>query len=226
MGILETSIVYGILGLVLGATVLLRSERPRGETIGRVALAVLFWPLLAPSVLARPGRAPARSGPPPATAHEVRIHAAEQHLLAALAKIEGGIAEEALAPEVARIRALGGSLASMARRLSEIENLVLSPEFDERAATTDLADLAARGRGDDDPRVASVRARLRNIGRLRGMRDRARDDLERAVLAIEEITSRMRLLEFAGKPDAEVVRLVKEVADGVEGITEALLDVD
>jgi hypothetical protein len=37
------------------------------------------------------------------------------------------------------------------------------------------------------------------------------------------MSSRLKLLRFAGRPDAEVVQLFKEVADSVEDVTEGLM---
>ena len=221
MGLVETTIVYGALGLVVSGAMALREERPAGaKLLGQVALSFVFWPLFAASVLARardPERAETTAGPLAS-----RIRAAEERLVSAIARVEGGVAAQALAPEVARIRSLGGSLTAMARRLAEIDELLGAPEFDEPAARAAQRDLAARARGEDDPRLVSLNARLANIERLRAMRARTSDDLERALLAMEEIASQMLLLKFAGKPDAEVIRLVKDVADSVQAITEAL----
>ena len=36
----------------------------------------------------------------------------------------------------------------------------------------------------------------------------------------------MLLLKFAGRPDADVARLIDEIAEGVEGVAEALFTVD
>jgi hypothetical protein len=226
MGILETSIVYGILGVVMGVAMVLRQEHlGKTKLFGLFVLGVLFWPLLAPTALAGPGKSSPTEGESSQGAGvEARIRAAEEQLLSALAKVKGGVAEDVLAPEVARVRALGGSLGAMARRLREIDELLGSPEFDEPRVQTALAGLQARGHGGDDPRVLSVRSRLRNIERLRAMRDRTSDDLERALLKIEEMASQMLLLKFAGKPDAEVVGLIKDIADSVDSITEALLE--
>ena len=226
MGIMETSIVYGILGVVMGVAMVLRQEQlGRARLFGLFLLGVLFWPLLAPTALARPGKpSPAEGGSSHDAGVEARIRAAEEQLMSALAKVKGGVAEDVLAPEVARVRALGGSLGSMAKRLREIDELLGSPEFDEPRVQAALAGLEARGHGGDDPRVLSVRSRLRNIDRLRAMRARTSDDLERALLKIEEMASQMLLLKFAGKPDAEVVGLIKDIADSVDSITEALLE--
>jgi hypothetical protein len=224
MTLLGTSILYGLLGAVVAVAMLLREEHPGP---GRVALllflGVLFWPLFAPLLL---GRSRDGGGTPAADAGETRfeprIRAAEASLIAALARAKGG-AGTAMAPEAARVRELVGALQAMAARLAKLEKAPGLPELEEQAARRALDDLAGRGRGPEDARVASLRTRLRNIERLRAMRARTADDLERALLKMEEITSQVLLLKFAGRPDAEVAELVSEIAEGVADMTDALL---
>ncbi len=214
-----TLLLYAVLGLCVATAVLLRDDRPgpwrKGVTF---VTGVLFWPLYAPLLLARPsgGRAPA------APDFTGRVDTAEEQLLDALSRVEG-IAEEVLAPEVARVRALVGQLAAMEKRVREMDELLGTSEFDAASARAALDELRGRGLPDDDARVESVRARLRNIERLASMRDRAREDLERVTLKLEEMSLKLKLLKFAGRSDAEVVHLIKEVAQSVEELTEGLL---
>ena len=133
------------------------------------------------------------------------------------------MAEEVVAPEVARVHGLAGSMTAMEQRVREMDALLATSEFDAAAAGAALAQLEARGLAEDDPRLESVRSRLRNIDRLRQMRNRTGDDLERIVLRLEEMSSQLRLLEFAGRSDAEVVQAIKEIADSVQEVTEGLL---
>jgi hypothetical protein len=227
MGLVETGIVYAALGMAVAGAMALRDDKKTGADLaGQLALGFLFWPLFAPTVLAaRSPQSPASDQRPP-NLLSPRIRAAEERLLAAIARVDGGVAAQALAPEVARIRALGGSLDSMARRLADIDELLGSPEFDAEAALRARDDVASRASGADDPRVASIDARLVNIERLRGMRTRTSDDLERALLEMEQIASQLLLLKLVDQRDAEVVRLVREVADTVQSITDALAAID
>jgi hypothetical protein len=220
-----TLLIYAILGLVVAVAMALREPR-----LGALRLlflftaGVAFWPLFAPSLLGglsapAPAASVARDAP-----LDARIHAGEQQLLAALAKVRG-VAEGALAPEAARVRDLAASLATMAARLAEIDDTLRAPELDARILEERLAELVTHGRGPDDPRVLSMKARLRNVERLRAMRARTHDDLERALLKMEEITSQMLLLKFAGRPESEVAALIGEIEGGVDGIAEAMLAV-
>ena len=220
-----TLLIYAILGLVVAAAMALRE--PRLDALRLLFLftaGVAFWPLFAPSLLGGPAATTPAAGAPGDAPFGTRIQAGEQQLLAALAKVRG-VAEGALAPEAARVRDLAASLATMAARLAEIDDTLRAPELDARTLEERLAELVAHGRGSDDARVLSMKARLRNVERLRAMRARTHDDLERALLKMEEITSQMLLLKFAGRPESEVAALIGEIEDGVGGVAEALLAV-
>jgi len=235
MGVVETGIIYGLIGLVVATALLLRDRGPgavgRVGRVGRVALflqGLCFWPVHAPALLARERR------PEPemqvggggraaedAAALGRRMREAQARLLEALANVEG--AAQAVAPEVARVRLHTGQVEAMERRVLEIDELLATDELDLEAAREALRRMAARGIPASDSRHQSLEVRVRNIERLRAIRDRTLEDLERIALKLEEMSSRLKLLRFAGRPDAEVVQLFKEVADSVEGVTEGLL---
>jgi len=221
MGIVETGIVYGIIGVVVAAAMALRE--PGGALTGRLlagASRILFWPLFAPVLLA----AAAQAGTPPSDSTPVpdpRLQAAGTELVRALTNLDqltGGV----LRSEIERARGLMDSLAASGRRLSEMDALTRTPELDAGRAEALLADLERRGTPPDDPRVKSVAARLRNIRQLREMRDRGRDQLERALLKMEEMSSQLRLLQFTSNADGELGDLIHEIAASVEGIAEGL----
>jgi hypothetical protein len=221
-----TLVLYAVLGLVVAVATVLREPRAANGAARLAFLftaGVLFWPLLAPSLFG--GAPPPSPAAPPDGALGARIQAAEEQILAALAKVKGGVAEGALAPEAARVRHLAGSLRALATRLGEIDETLRAPELDAARLEERLAELLARGCVEGDARAASLRARLRNVERLRALRARTHDDVERALFKMEEITSQMLLLKFAGRPDADVAGLIDEIADGVEGVTEALFAV-
>jgi hypothetical protein len=218
MGLLETSIIYGLVGLAVAAALVLREDQ--GGVARRAVTfvsGVAFWPVFAPVLFA--GRA--RQPPSRRATFRGRIEDAQAQLLEALGRVQG--MAEMVAPEVARVRGLAGSLEAMEERLGEMDEMLATPEFDTGVAQAALTDLARRGIADDDPRVQSVRSRLKNIERLKAMRERTCEDLERIVLKIEEMISRLQLLKFAGRPDAEVVQLFKEIADSVEEVSEGIL---
>ena len=224
MGLAGTGIIYLLLGLVVATATVLGEARPGP---GRIAflftIGALFWPLFAPTLLGggKTGAAAgeARSG------GDARIGAAEADMLAALAKVKGGVAGEAMAPEARKVRDLANGLRAMAARVVEIEEALRAPGLDPAAIEAQLADVSARGGAESDPRAQSLRARLRNVERLRALRGRTGDELERSLFKMDEITSQMLLLKFAGRPEAEVAELIDGIADSVEGVTEALFAV-
>jgi len=224
MGVLETGIIYGLIGLAVATALVLRSADASAPS--RVALFVMgsaFWPLYAPSLLApeRSREPRRRAGSPDASALGERMQAAQARLLEALAQVEG--VAQAVAPEVARVRLVTGQVAEMERRVKEIDALLETEEFDLAAAREALSRISARGIPESDARWQSLSVRVRNIERLHGIRERTLEDLEKISLKLEEMSSRLKLLRFAGRPDAEVVQLFKEVADSVEDVTEGLM---
>ncbi len=210
MGVLETGILYLVLGAVCATAILLGGIRSPVLFV----LHLLFWPFFAPTLLS-PSPSP-RHGPLPG------VRGAEGRLLDALARLDG-VAEEVLSPEIARIEQLAHTLDGVEGRLQEMDALLGTAEFDEARAAALLEDLQGRGLANDDPRVQSVLARGRNIDRLRKMRDTAREDLEGAALKMEEMTAQVRLLGLVDRPEGQVIELIREVAATVEGVSERLI---
>lgn len=216
MGVIETCILYVLLGGVVGVALVLRAEgRSPGARAITFVSGVFFWPVFAPFLLA-----PARPSATAAVAPPSR--AARDRLVGALGQVEG-LAADVLRPEVARLRGLVEAVGKMEARVAEMDTLLATPEFDRAAASGQLEALARRGLPPEDARVQSVQARLRNMERLVAMRERTAADLERVVLQLEEMGSRLQLLKFAGRPDAELVELLQSVASSVEEVTEGLL---
>ncbi len=223
MGLFGTAILYAILGLVVASATALGEATTRpsaGRLVFLFTVGAVFWPLFAPMLLG--GRGGAEAGAGAGIEGDGRIRAAEADMLAALAKVKGGVAGEAMAPEAAKVRDLASGLRAMAVRLVEIDEALRAPGLDTAAIEAQLADVAARGGAESDPRAQSLRARLRNIERLRALRGRTGEDLERSLFKMEEITSQILLLKFAGRPEAEVAELIDGIAGSVEGVTEAL----
>jgi hypothetical protein len=217
-----TVLIYALVGLaVAGALATQPSAAGLPKRAVSFAAATVFWPLYAALLLGGRGQPAAATGQGRSVV-SARIQRAEGQLLAALGRVKG-LAEDVLAPEVARVQGLSKALSAMERRIEQMDLLLQTPEFDAHAVQALLADLRARGVAEGDPRHQSLATRLRNIERLRGMRRSTAEDLERTVLKIEEMTSQLQLLEFAGRSDAEVVRAIKEIAESVGDVTEELL---
>jgi hypothetical protein len=216
MGIVETCVIYFLLGGVVAVALVLRAEgKGPGARASTFVAGFFFWPVFAPFLLA-----PSR---PPDSRGTARAHTAKARLLSALERVEG-LAADVLRPEVVRLRALVEAVGRMETRVAEMDALLATPEFDRSAAAEQLEALARRGLAPEDSRVQSVQARLRNVERLGAMRERTAADLERVVLQLEEMGARLQLLRFAGRPDAELVGLLQSVASSVEEVTEGLLE--
>ena len=211
MGYLGTALLYALIGVAVGVALILRERRP-----WLLLLAIPFWPLLAPFLLAG-----ARQPPRAAVPADARIQRVQDEVLQALSGLTG-LAEEVLAPEVRRVHDLTSAMGAMSRRIAEMEALLSTPQFAPDAAEAQLRELTSRGVPEDDARVESVRSRLRNVERLRTLRDRTRADLERILLKLEEMASQLHVLKFAGRPEGELLRAIKDIADGVESIAEGL----
>lgn len=226
MGITETLIIYGIIGLVVASAMWLAGASEHGLVrASRFVLHAVLWPFFAPVLLASSVSEPPKPSLERAeltAAKDPRVHEAEQRLLRALTSLDG-VAEDVLGDEMERVRSLTGSLAAMARRILEMDELLETDEFDEERALGALEQMQTDDEAGDRVRRDSVRARLRNIRRLKEMRQALSADLERAILKIEEISSQIRLLRFADRPEHEVSGLIEDIAATVEGLSEGLL---
>jgi hypothetical protein len=227
MGFLGTVIIYALIGAVVGAAILLGDPRTGSmSSLSLFLLACVFWPVYLPLMLkgAEGARQEESPGPHACTTDlDLRIDQSEARLVCALTKLDG-VAVEVLEPEVARIRGLAIALRGMAKRLSEMDELLKTPELSLERASELLAELSAGGKAADDARVESVRARIKNIERLGAMKRRSADELERALFKMEEMSSQIVLLKFAGRPEAEVLQMIKEIAASVEGVAEGVFE--
>jgi hypothetical protein len=226
MGFHETAVLYGLIGLAVSASLgLQRGAAPLVRRIGLHALWTLLWPFFAPVLFGGavhdPDRGAAARGAGQRAARDPRLQAAQQRLLQALGGLDG-VAREVLEREAGRVQKLAGSLGAMEQRLHEMDALLASPEFDPARAEAALQEMCARGPAQDDPRLESLRARRRNIEQLRALRERAAQDLERALLKMEEMASQILLLRYTNRPETELVELVREIAAAVEGLSEGL----
>jgi hypothetical protein len=211
---LETGLLYVVAGVAVGVAFLVRSDVGASRVILALA-SVAFWPLLVPALVA-PRKA--RTAAPRPTLEP------SSRLAAALAGLDG-VAGELAIPEIARVRGHAASAGALEGRLQEMDVMLRTPEFDEAAAQRTLADLGRRGLPETDARVLSVRGRIRNIQRLRSLRDQSAENLERVCLQIEEITAQLKLLRFAGRSTTEeaAVAAIRQAAQAMQSLTEAML---
>ena len=228
MGITETLIIYGLVGLAVATSIALaRGARPTVASAGLFAAHTACWPFFAPILFG------GALDPPPGPSGTDRdqgdsavdggIALVEARLLASLDRVSG-IAGELLGSQAQSVRALSKSLADMERRIAEMDELLASAEFDRDLAEQALHQLLNDPTIDDgDARVVSVQSRLRNIDRLHTMRHQTRRDLHRALLQMEEMNSQLLLLQFADQHDDEITRDIQEIASTLDGLCEGLL---
>ena len=233
MGIEGTAVMYALVGFAVATAYAVGAPaKTTPAAAGHFVTQLLFWPLFAPVLLGRALDAGDDTAAGPhqprritekAEGNEDAITHAEAQLMEALDTV-GGVADELLGEELDNIHRLSDSLAAMQRRIAEMDALLESDEFDAEQAEATLRRLADDPDvADDDERIESVRARLRNIQRLHNMRRRARQNLDRAVLKMEEMASQILLLRFADHPEDQIAENIHDIASTIDGLSEGLL---
>lgn len=209
-------LIYLLAGVgVAGAVYLSQSASHSWQCGFRVALAVLFWPLYLPLLLARSGDADdqtERSRPCVPDELAAAIAQVDAELEAALGSLDGW-AEGVLAREKDRIRELRAAWTTQAERIRDMDRLLALPEY----AVPDPEEPAADG---NERLRNSQRARWQNIQRLRQVRQRAHNDLLGSLAWVRELVSMMHLAKFTGAPAARAEELVAQIAAVVEGLSE------
>lgn len=226
MYVVETLVLYSLVGFVVASAFAL-AESSGSPMVRAVSFGahLLMWPFFAPVLLGRAVDDQNHTAPTDDICRDTdtRIDEVEHQLMQALDAV-GGIARELLGDEIDNVHRLSESLHKMERRIAEMDALLESSEFDRRQAEHTLRRLVDDpGIDEDDQRVESVRARLRNIERLNAMRDSARRDLDRAVLKMEEMISQILLLQFADQPEDQIADNIHEIASTIDGLSEGLL---
>ncbi len=221
MGIRETLVIYALLGTVMALTMYTAREHRREgvrPVLDFIAWAA-FWPFFAPLALGRryPGRAQQtpRVGEKESNSHVVHI---KERLLDALRSLPG-LDETMIQPQIARIETIVQSLGQAEDRLRQMEGLLASTEFDMRRVDEALNQLVGEGYGPDEPRITSLKARKKNIEHLKMMRTRTENELDRALVKLEEMTSQVLILRFLDQPEARLTSLLKEMSSSVEEIS-------
>ena len=226
MGLTETLIFYGLVGIAVAVAVYLRQDVSTvGERSFRVAASIFFWPLFLPLLLARtPDEEPppAKASDDPSDEISLAIAQVDAELDAALSSLDGW-AEDVLAREQDRIQELRSAWNAQADRIREMDRLLTQPEF---------AQFAASGRAEANSpltthhstdlierRRQSEQARQKSIHRLRQVRHQAYDDLMGTLAWVRELVSMIHLAKFTGAPASRAEELVAQIAAAVEGVS-------
>ncbi len=229
MGAGAVVLVLVVLGVAVAAARELRRAAP--DPRGRAAVArdfvvtTLAWPFYLPLVLAGSESAPssAPGGRRSTRAETARIDRAEADLDETLRALSG-VALDALRAELPRLRGLAAGLRPWAERVATLDAELARPECDRAQLDRALAELSARGFGEQDARVVSVRARRASLERLVVLRAHAAEALERALLELEELTTELRVLRFAVEvPGDDALERLRHLAASVAAVRDAVL---
>jgi hypothetical protein len=233
------------LGVTIAVYLSERGSRSPG-LLFRMMTALPFWPLYLPILLSRSNGASGedklagKRTPALCDDMSAAIGQVDAELDAALNSLDGW-AEDVLAREKDRIRELREAWITQANRVREIDHLLALPQYFE----TNLTAKNAEERGEnklsllcDSPRplrflssgnehspvqirlVQSQAACRQNIERLRGVRQRAYDDLMGSLAWVRELVSMIHLAKFTGAPASRAEELVAQIAAAVEGLSD------
>ncbi len=213
---LQTTIIfYVVIGMVIAEAAALADRRATLlERLFRIVAATLFWPLFVPLLLASKTRATDLSlpllpvvGAPPDDAMTHSIAQVERELDLALRSLEGW-PEAVLADEHDRFQELRTAWRSQATRVRELDRLLSQPQFGELV-----------GEESSNERIAqSEQTRRENIGRLKQVRDRLRQDLDGTLSWVRELVTMIHLAKYTGAPASRAQELVSQIATAVEGL--------
>jgi hypothetical protein len=217
--LVPTLVIYLLFGLGVAVALYLSDRRrPTFERRFSVALAVPFWPLFLPALLARQqdGEIQPLRPTPSGQADEMAtaIAQVDAELEAALGSLDGW-AEDVLARERGRIRELRAAWTAQAARIRDMDRLLNLPEYNlsELEPAPETGPMAERLRN-------CQHARRQNIDRLRQVRRRAYDDLMGTLAWVRELVSMIHLAKFTGAPASRAEELVAQIAAAVEGLSE------
>jgi len=232
LGLTETFFFYLLLGVGVGAAVLLQDTVLTGsERLFRVLTAVAFWPIYVPVLLQRSPSddvSATRGGvvPRPSTRSRDEMDAAIEQVeteLDAAMKSLGGWAENVLTSEDARFSELRATWRTQADRIRELDTLLVQPDFVAGSASVESESV---GRADDsitgcDERIRQTEdSRRENIARLRAVRRQVHDDLLGTLAWVRELVTMIHLAKFTGAPASRGEELVAQIAAAVQGLSE------
>jgi hypothetical protein len=172
------------------------------------ALLLLFWPLYGPFFLMR------RQGTDGLPIDK------EAAFLAAIRRASGTPLGRLL-PDGATARALARRLRTAARKVRELDALLLRPDFSEAQAAARVAELDLQG---SSTALASAAMRLHNIHRLRALRDRFARELDEVGELVAQLTAQAEVLRLDHGLDAHNEELVTELLSRVEGLDQIIDD--
>jgi len=215
----QSLVLYLLAGLgVAGAVYLTETTRGAERTL-RVLMALPFWPLYVPILLARPGKVLTPTTPSHPAGDEMAgaIAQVDAELVAALNSLDGW-ASDVLTREKSRLCELRAAWSAHAERVREMDRVLALPEHAAGSWPT-----PAHRTADAE---AHEQARRQNVERLRRVRQRAYEDLMSMLAWVRELVSMIHLAKFTGAPPSRAAELVAQIAAAVEGLSETIAEED
>lgn len=209
-GQVGTALAYTAAWSVVGCLVAARLQRADASR-WTFALHAALWPFFAPLLM----------GEAAAPVAEGQTDSPEHALLEALGALDG-VAADVLAPELTRATGVVAATRRARSRLAQMDVQLAHADVAATRAEAMRDGLRATGAARGDPRLRAVEETLVHVERLRALRARTAEELERARLQIEALTAQLRLLRFADAPERDVLDRLREVAAGVDAVAEAL----
>jgi hypothetical protein len=222
----QTLLLYALVGAGVALALYLRTPTAgRWEQAFRVLTAVLFWPLYVPLLLS--GTADGRPAPLLSAAPQDEMAAligqVETELEAALGSLAGW-ADEVLARDGKRLRQLPAAWRLQAERVRAMDRLLAVPDNGPAHGNDGIVapELVGevRAPGVSERLRLSQEARRQNLERLRGLRQRASDDLVGTLAWVRELLSLLHLARFTGAPPARAEELLAQAAAASQGLAE------
>lgn len=213
-----TLIFYLLLGTCTAISFFV-SERNASDRLMMTVLALLFWPIMLPMLLARSTEIGHQIECPKAASEltsndsmSVAISQVEKELDKALQSLDGW-SEGMLSREAERISELKSAWSAQAERIRELDQLLAEPGFDSDEPEPRVS-------GEDRRINAAEETRQNNIRRLREMRSQMHRDLMGTLAWVRELVTMIHLARFSGAPAARAEELVAQIAAAVEGLSE------
>lgn len=213
MGLGQLLVLYLLAGSgVATAMYLLPASRTRSAL--QSALALLFWPMFLPVLLARladeKDNEPA--APPPSDEMAQAIARVDAELEGALRSLDGW-AEVVLVREKDRLQELRAAWTHQAQRIREMDQILARLEH-EGSRDPLAASQAICERVQTSQEVVRV-----NLQRLQSVRARSFQDLLATLAWVRELVSMIHLAKFTGAPASRAEELVAQIAAAVDGLS-------
>lgn len=220
----STTILFYLLIGAATAVAAFVSEGSARDRSFQAVMAIFFWPILLPILLASPrdrdedtpaSQIPKPSPPQRTDSMSAAIAQVETELDSALQSLDGW-SEGMLTREAERICELKAAWIAQAERIRELDRLLTQPGF------VDEPDESATNPQDSpDERVqAAEKTRQTNIRKLAEMRRQMHSDLMGTLAWVRELVTMIHLARYGGAPASRADELVAQIAAAVEGLSE------